>query len=279
MSMKHSLRVAVVVASSIGTVVACGAGTGGAAVTVDIDVVGNAAAQQPFTTSAGWTITLNDAHVAVGPFYLQKNPPPLASLWSAPRVMLATLSSLVVPSAHAHAGDNQFNGGDVLAELTEYVVLDVLSDTPRTFTSLAAIAGEARSLEAQLPALADISSTASDGAANDVAALHGHQAYVTGTAVGVDADGNDVVVEFVGGTSPESDARRRVQGLPLDVRVALDSRIHIVVDPRSWLDDIDFSSLNDSDDDGVVEIVEGEPAAAAWSSALRSRRTFSLTIE
>ncbi len=259
----RSLLCVLLLTASLG----CGAGTGGEAVTVDVEVggVGGAA---PFVSDAGWTITLAEAVVAVGPFYLQRNPPPLAQRSAlSPRMMFAALSSLLMPAAHAHAGDNQFNGGDVLAELTERVVVDLLEDTPQRFNTLAGIAGTALSFEAQLPPLDVV-------AGADV--LHGHQAFVRGHA-----EKAGVVIEFAGGASPESDARRRVQGLPVDVVIAAGSTVVISIDPRGWLEAVDFAGLGDGDGDGVVEVAvgkDGRAAAAAWSASLRSSETFGLTV-
>jgi hypothetical protein len=262
----RAVRLPVVVGALLGAFVvaagSCGAGTGGEAVLVDLRARGSAV--RTFTTSNGWQVTLDAAAVAFGPVYFAENPPPRAARWTAPSSWWAGLAALVVPQAHAHAGDNQFNGGQVFAEIAEFVVVDALADAGVDFDDVGAVGGRVRSWEVNLPA-----------AAVEVGApLFGHQAFARGTAT---KDG--VVVVFAGGTTPESDARRRVQGLPVDAAIGDGATITVRAHPEAWFDGIDFAALVDEDGDGVVDIAAGDAAAAFWSAALRGAAAWSVAVD
>jgi hypothetical protein len=240
----------------------CGAGTGGQAVLLDLRARGSGTST--FATSDGWQVTLDAAAVAFGPAYFAENPPPRTASWTSPSTWGPAVSSWVLPVAHAHAGDNQFNGGQVFAELAEHVVLDVLAADPVVFADVGGIAGRVRSWEVNLPAAAVVAG----------APLFGQQAFARGTAAR-----GDVVVAFAGGTTPESDARRRVQGLPVELDLAADSTLTITAHPEAWFAGVDFGGLVDDDGDGVADIRAGSAAAAFWSAALRGADAWSARVD
>jgi hypothetical protein len=82
----------------------CGSTTGGALITLPFQAGG--AARDPstplsFVTPAGWTVTLQSARIALGPFYFNVSPPPT----------------------------NAFRGGTFIIEVTRQVVVDALDPT------------------------------------------------------------------------------------------------------------------------------------------------------
>jgi hypothetical protein len=254
-----------VLAALIGASACLDAGTGGRAVTVDFAVTARTDDDETlgaFTTADGWNVTLEEAHVAFGPVYLYENSAPLASLVRVPAALTGALSDALIPSARAHAGDNQFAGGTVLGELAEYLVVDALADDVQKFEGRAALYGAPQSLGLRLPA----------EAVRGGAPLFGHQAFVRGTAT----RGDDVRC-FSGGTTPESDARRDVNGLPFSGTLDDGVTVTVAVHPNAWLASARLDDLTTTDDNGCLVITEGDPVAAAWSAALRSARSFSAT--
>lgn len=239
------------------------AGTGGRAVTIDFAVTSAPAqgrALGVFDTADGWRVTLQEAHVALGPVYLFENPGALSTLARLP----SALSQAFIPTAHAHAGDNQFAGGAVLGELAEFIVLDGLSEDAQRFEDRAAVYGAPRSLSLRLPA-----EPVTQGAP-----LHGHQAFVRGTAT----RGDDTVC-FSGGATPESDARRDVNGLPFTGTLSDGVTVTLTLHPHAWLDAARLDDVTMTDADGCLVISEGDRVSAAWSAALRSAASFSAATE
>lgn len=239
------------------------AGTGGRAVTLDFAVTSAPAqgrALGVFDTADGWRVTLQEAHVALGPVYLFENPGALSTLARMP----SALSQALIPSAHAHAGDNQFAGGAVLGELAEFLVVDALSEDTQRFEDRAAVFGAPRSFSLRLPA-----EPVTQGAP-----LHGHQAFVRGTAMR-----GDESVCFSGGATPESNARRDVNGLPFTGTLDDDVTVLLTLYPHAWLESARLDDVTATDNDGCLLIAEGDRVSAAWSATLRSAASFSAATQ
>jgi hypothetical protein len=238
------------------------AGTGGRAITIDFAVTSAPAQDRAlgvFDTADGWRVSLQEAHVALGPVYLFENPGALSTLARLP----SALSHALIPAAHAHAGDNQFAGGAVLGELAEFLVVDALSEGAQRFEDRAAVFGAPRSFSLRLPA-----EPITQGAP-----LQGHQAFVRGTATR-----NDESVCFLGGATPESDARRDVSGLPFAGTLDDGVTVNLTLYPHAWLESARLDDVTATDSEGCLVITEGDAVSAAWSAALRSAASFSASV-
>jgi hypothetical protein len=260
--MKHALA-----ASLTLSVLACEPSTGGRAVDVTFTVRGASdevtsdGSVRRFSTFAGWEVELEEAWVAVGPFVVWENPPPLASSApsSAPESKPSSLWDLLVPDAHAHPGDTHFNGGNAKAEWMGQTLLDALSPEPQRFAA-PGVAGPARSVTIHLePPRADLQGGE---------LLSGDHLRARGTAT---KDGQSL--RFVGGiVLPPEGGRREINGIPVEGDVDEDVEVALVVDPAAWFVEVDFSELSavEPDADGFRTIPVDGSIAAAWEIGARS---------
>jgi hypothetical protein len=258
--MKHALA-----ASLTLFLFACEPSTGGRAVDVTFSVRGasdegsSAGPVRRFTTFAGWEVELEEAWVAVGPFVVWENPPPLASAPPSEPASKPTLWDLLVPDAHAHPGDTHFNGGNAKAEWMGQTLLDALSEKPQRFAA-PGVAGPARSVTVYLePPRADLEG-------GEV--LSGDHLRARGTAT---KDGESL--RFVGGIAlPPEGGRREINGVPVEGDVDEDVDVALVIDPAAWFVEVDFSELSsvEPDADGYRTIPADGSIAAAWEIGARS---------
>ncbi|HEY0839339.1 MAG TPA: hypothetical protein VGD74_04075, partial [Vulgatibacter sp.] len=204
---------------------ACGAesGTGGREVAFRIaaeSIPQGDGAPGVFVTRTGWSVTLEEAAISVGPLYLFSEAPPSAS-------RLRPLGWLV-PVAHAHSGFDDFDGGQVRGEYLGRFVIDALLPGLQPIASVRGIAGRVRSATVEL-----------QPPGGSPALLNGHQAWVRGVAVR-----GDETVPFEGGLDlPEGGNVRKVAGIP--AAIDLDDGTTVVLELRveRWLSEADFSSL------------------------------------
>jgi hypothetical protein len=249
---------------------ACSAesGTGGEAIRFEMRMT--SAPQEgervgTFTTNTGFRVTLSEAYVALGPIYLYENSPPVAA--AVPhRSLLGRAWDLLVPSVHAHPGDQHFAGGTVKGEFIGQIAFDALSAEPLSLGAVDGIAGVARSFSVELnPPIA----------AGAVALLGTHQAYVVGTA---EKDGASY--EFEGGLAIENmGTLRKVEGIPMAADLREGSRLTVELYLSSWLIDADFSRLDESANDGRLLITPASQVRTAWFIGARSFSAFSAFAE
>ncbi len=206
-----------------------------------------------FETATGWTVELEQAHLAVGPLALFTNSAPSASL-------LQRVRGWIVPVAHAHSGFDEYDGGTVRGELLETVVIDLLRDGPQASAELTGVAGPVRSATLEL--------APKPGAAE----LRGAQAWVRGSATrGAE------IVRFEGGLQLPDDAKsRRVTGIPAEVELGEGSRVVIAVHPQRWFAEAEFDALPEAGTDGVREIVPSGQVHAAWFLGARGFGAFTV---
>jgi hypothetical protein len=215
-----------------------------------------------FTTATGWAVELDRAVVALGPVYLYENQPLAREAdegWT-DRPLHAVLEWLE-PTAHAHPGDNLFDGGVLVGELLHQVAFDLLAEPGKVGLGLArGIAGEVGSFSLILW-------EPGGGTLGPVDQLEGHHAYVIGRA---SKDG--VTVEFAGGLAlADIGVNRRVDGLAADFVLDDEGLFIVGVDPATWLDQANFDLLpiqSEQDEQGRWRIGEATQVGIAWNLAL-----------
>jgi len=210
-----------------------------------------------FVTEDGWQVQLTEAAIAIGPVYLFENPPPLAQRlpWWRP-------DGWLLPMAHAHAGDQHFNGGAVLAEYVDQLRYDCLSG-PASLGSTPATVGTARAFSLRLdpPRLKS----------GEVDLTHGHHAWVAGTAT---REGETIA--FEGGLDIDAAGTlRRVDGLPTEAPLDEGGTFTLVVHPDAWLEGADFASLPASMEAGQPRrITASTQPGAVWFLGARGRQGY-----
>jgi hypothetical protein len=195
---------------------ACTNTTGGDLVTLPFQAGGTSL--QPFTTPTGWTVTLQQALIAVGPFYFNVDPPPT----------------------------DEFRSGVVIIQATEQTIVDALDPTPRNVTGGAnGETGSAVSVEIGLLS-PDSSNQVADP--DDAETIDGGFAYIAGTATNgamtVPFQGELVIDQsLVTPTEPLADLQR-IRGASVDLTfTAAPQRLVLHIDPTHWFDQSDFSQL------------------------------------
>lgn len=228
-----------------------------------------------FTTNTGWTVTLREARVAMGPLYLNTLAP-LACDTCESRTLLDRLSDALVPRAWAH-GEGHLGAGIIAAQVTEQVEVDALSATPVPMGR----GGDGVDLPVRS---AEVWLYNRDGA------LRGAAIRVAGVAER-EADGATVRVPFRGAlvadasiVTPQTplDVARRVRGIPVDFTLAEGATLTARVDPRRWFQGADFAALLEgaAEEGGERVFTAGDNVGRAFLNAARASRgvfTFQLT--
>lgn len=259
---------------------ACGqdAGTGGKPVSFDLQLASEpreAESLERFETSLGWTVELEEAHIALGAVYLYELPGGVAAVSPHnPRSLPVQVWDYLVPSAHAHPGDGHFNGGAVRGEWLGQTNFDALSLEPVSMPQQPGVRGPVRSLSILLdPPRESLGAEADE--------LRGYHAYVVGVA-----SKGAVVVPFEGGLSiPDEGTQRRVDGVPVDAMLEDGVTVRISVHPDEWFAEANFERLlteadgttpREPNDDGRYVIVEDNQVRSAWFIGARSANAFSV---
>lgn len=226
-------------------------------------VSGSSEAAQPFTTSAGWLVELQEAHAVFGPLYLYESlpdPEPVSAL-------TAVLDLFRIPEAHAHA---VVAGRIVIGEVLQHYAVDLLGE-PTELGSVFGVAGTCSDAELRWYPPGGIDSAAGDA---DFAALDGQMIRLVGRATPT-GDTDAQPVEFVASvTIADEDQERIVRNIPADARLRDASpgegHLRIELDPATWLDVVDFSTLNAFDDDGRAVFTSDTSAWGALMYGLRA---------
>jgi len=199
--------------------VACTNTTGGDLIALPFAAGGASRdATQPFafTTPTGWSVELDRAVIAVGPFYFNVDPPPT----------------------------DEFRSGVVILQATEQTIVDALDPTLNEVTGGAnGETGTAVSVEIGLlaPDSTNLASPAAD-------VLDAGFAYVEGTAASgattVPFEGQVIIdPSLVTPTEPLADLQRiRGAGVALTFTSAPET-LELRVDPTHWFDQSDFSQI------------------------------------
>lgn len=201
----------------------------------------------------GWTVTLESAHVSVGPVRFFEGRVLLSR--RAPRF---DLYSLIGGTAHAHPG--HYAPGDALGEVLTTRTVDLLAGA--TLGDASAVTGEYGSMELTL---------ATPTAATDAqGVLSGHAVRVRGTAR--NADGG--TVRFDAMTSLPAP----VAGVRFEKSLDMEAgRVRIAVDLGKWLGRIDFATATDPDADGVYTFTAGSQALNALVRGVEDTSAYVVT--
>ena len=193
---------------------ACANTTGGDLITLPFQAGGTQLA--PFTTPTGWIVTLDQAVIAVGPFYFNVDPP----------------------------STDEFRSGVVVVQATEQTIVDALDPTLNDVGGGAnGETGSAVSVEIGL--LAPDSTNVADPDASNLAPGF---AYASGTAVMGEAtvpfEGQIVVDQsLVTPTEPLADLQR-IRGADVALTFTPAAATLVLhVDPTHWFDQSDFSQI------------------------------------
>lgn len=233
-------------ALSITTFAAC-AGTPGRA--VELVLASEPRSATTFTTSTGWTVTLNEARLAIEAVYVY--PPDDA---------MAALQRALVPVAHAHGGHDPLTGTAVRAELLEPFTLDALAASE--IGVLHGTAGAASELSLVL------------GAAGDD--THGHHAWARGEAI---RDG--ITIAFEGGIDVDPTSLAvLIEHVVIEGSPTLDDRGRLVIDVHAdrWLDQAHFDRLP-VDDAGHASFDSTDQPGVALSLGARAVTTYGARYE
>jgi hypothetical protein len=216
---------------------ACATSTGGERVTFDAEARALVDAPGPLVyDDDGWTVTLTEAELFVGPIYL----------WSEEPLLEVRRRWRFGWVSTAWAQADQFDAGFITGEITDQVALDLLDPEPVALEPGEGIAGPSRSAEIWLEP--------------------GPGGAPTLTLVG-EAEQDGLVVPFVGeltldeawfdvegGENPL--IQRRVRGIPWDARLSRRGGVEIAVDPTALLRGLDWEAL------AATPLVDGRHAIA-----------------
>jgi hypothetical protein len=218
-----------------------------------------------FVTETGWRVELSQASVALGPIYFYENPSLIAH--NQPRPGIGTqLWDVLVPSAHAHAGDFHVNGGRVVGEWVDQMVFDAINPNSVPLGYINGIETSTRSWSVGI----DPPRTSIKG---DASILHGNQAYVVGIATK-----EQQTVPFEGGLSIEKEGNAtRVEALPIQTQLSSNTRITIFLHVENWFDQAHFDRLTEQNEQGRYLITPDSQVSVAWLLGLRNQQAFSAT--
>lgn len=215
-----------------------------------------------FRTSSGWEVTLTEARIVVGPVYVL-----------APAARTAALErarSLLLPTAFAHGGFDDYAALDVRAEWLEQTVIDMSRGSAQTYVGdLQGTAGPTEYTTLELVMPADASGP-----------THGHVAWAAGTATPL-AGGETIA--FEGGLDLPSDPLARTvesiaSAFDMDASGALE--LTVLAGPSmpatgpSWFEEAHFDRLPAPATGTVRQLAPGTQPYLAWTLAARDAASF-----
>ncbi len=195
---------------------ACTNTTGGDLVSLPFQAGGTALGA--FTTPTGWTVTLQQALIAAGPFYFNVDPP----------------------------STGEFRSGVVIIQATEQTIIDALDPTLYDVTGGAN--GETGTTVSVEIGLLPPDQTNQLAQPDEAETIGGGFAFVAGTATNasltVPFQGQIVIDQtLVTTTEPLADLQR-IRGASVDLAfTAAPQQLELHVDPTHWFDQSDFSQI------------------------------------
>ena len=204
-------------------------GTGGQRVRLLTRVSVEEAALVPFTTGLGWSVQLEQAALAAGPFYYFDGSPPLARAERKNGWQVAA-RFLGLGVAHAHPG--HYQAGNALGQMLESSSWDLLGGSA-SFPDGDGVTGTYRSARLTL--------AAPSGPAKRL--LQGHVALALGVASkgGENSHYFKAFADLSEVSEHASDGK--IEGCEFTkADVEQDGTVTVKVDPRVWFDLVDFST-------------------------------------
>lgn len=214
-----------------------------------------------FETARGWRVELTQALTLLGPIYFYGGEP-MASRFILPSVGVAA-------ACPTHA---QYDYGAVLGEVLEQHVIDLLAEKPTSTGEIQGQAGTCRSVEVHLHPKGDQGLKLGSG--SDAELLEDSSIRLEGTA---EKDGEEIPFRALV-TIPDEGTARIIQNIAadevLDDVAEKPGRLVIQVLLDIWFSEVDFSTLDETDEDGVFLFTEGTQARTALIQAVRNRYAY-----
>lgn len=266
--MRHTSRfmtsMGLVLAASLGAMAApsCVDETSGEEVTWALAVQGltdQGEATSSFENARGWTVELEQANLLIGPLYFYSGAP-RASLFD---------RLLGIQSAYACAAHAQFQSGETLGEVPMQFGVDLMAGETLLAEDLRGSAGRVQSFELHLQ------EPGATTPGNDRASQAPTSTLIfAGTA---SKDGQQV--PFAGQlTLPEEGTIQAVDSIPANLELADGDTLRVGVRLDRWFQDVDFSTLEQTDEQGQHLILPGTQAYGAMTFSVRSRKAFDATL-
>jgi hypothetical protein len=245
----------------------CGVETAGESIRFNTAVLGTTEqgkSASSFDTAKGWSVTLSSAHAVFGPIYFYGGEP------MARARPLMRLFGGVAMACPTHA---QYDYGAVLGEVLEQYVVDLLADAPTSTGEVQGEAGTCHSAELHLHPPGDQQLPAGSSR-TEFDKLDGYTIVIVGTA-----NKDTAAVPFHAALDiPDEGTMRIVQNIAGDVELDDVSEragsivVQILLD--GWFDQVDFSSLTETDGDGNYLFSDGTQARTALLQAVRNRYSY-----
>ena len=221
-----------------------------------------APSESPSRTETGWTVTLDQACIVVGPvrWVHHPEPSPHASI-PLPRI-LHRLSTALLPFAHAHPGhEGSDHVEEVRGEWLGQIAWNILSKEP-VVQSLQGFSGEIDSFSigiGRFPA----GSKAGPSCPGDL------DAHVVGTATKEGAQ----PVPFEGKLD-RKEAPLSAQHIPIHAVLQEGTHLTLQVRLQTWFAHAEFDQLTEQTPEGRYRITPGSQVYNEWIEALQSPDTF-----
>ncbi len=245
----------------------CDVETAGEAIRFNTAVQGTTQLGQPpatFDTSRGWRVTLSSAHAVFGPIYFYSGSPMVRSQPLIPFV------SGVAMACPTHA---QFDYGAILGEVLSQYVVNLLASEPTATGEVQGEAGTCQSAELHLHPPGDQQLPAGSPQ-TEFDKLGGYSITILGTAT---KDATTVPFHAVLDI-PDQGTMRIVQNITADVELAdaadQPGRIVVQILLDAWFDQVDFSSLSETDVNGNYLFSADTQAQTALLQAIRNRYSY-----
>jgi hypothetical protein len=230
---------------------ACGT-TPGAAATATLVLMPSTST---FTTTAGWTIALDEAWLVPAALYVYA-PNGDAMAW---------LSHALLPVAQAHGGHDPYGTRSVRLEWLGPAALDLLSTERIVIGAMDGSVGPTRDATLAFAALSgDLAGPASPS--------RGHHAFLAGRATRA-----DMTVTFEGGLDLGAGGTQPlIEAIPIETFVEGDGELALTVDLARWLDEAQLDRLPDAT---PRVLAPGTQPAIAWGLGLRDPRGYAFAYD
>jgi hypothetical protein len=218
-----------------------------------IELMGDATS---FRTAAGWDVTLTKAMLSTGPLYYFDGAPPLVQL-RARSLRQFALGAFGVATAHAHPG--HYQQGNALGQMLESWSVDLLAG-PTDLPVGDGVTGTYRSARFSFiePPVGPMASELAD-----------HAAIVEGRAERAGEDARRFVATATLAEIEHSAAEGHVDGCEFtELDIDRYGRVTVTVNPKVWLDLVDFSELQPAVGDAPSEFPADSQPRIAFAQGL-----------